>query len=390
MRRSEHRSTRRTLLGAAGAVPVAAGIALTADAAHADPGRVPKSLKPGGELDRHVRQLAENGQFSGTFGVYHRGRRTLRRSYGLANVEAGVANEDDTIYALASVTKALTGLAIGQLVERGDVAYHQTVGHYLDGFAAEVADRVTVHHLLTHTSGLGDYMRLDGYLDEAAEWASEAECWDGLMRYIREDTLQAAPGTGDVYSNTGFSILGAIIAAASGQTYYDYVREHVFAPAGMADSDFCTRPEWTENPRIAHPYAPIGEEGERIDVVADHVYLGGPAGGAFSTVDDMHRLTAAPAAHDLIGAEHLRLLTGASSPKPPLGGTDTAFGTYFGPGAITNGTWVHQISGGSNMGLSADLQWFPDDEWTVVALSHWEQRTSGPVVAESREIIAAL
>ncbi|MFC7589401.1 serine hydrolase domain-containing protein [Nonomuraea antimicrobica] len=125
--------------------------------AHADRAEpVPSSLRPGGEFDAYVARLAQADQFSGTVLLRHRSRPVLARSYGMADKARSIPNGPDTIFKLASVSKCLTAVALGQLVQRDKVDLHAPLGDYLDGFSAETA-KVTVHHLLTHTAGLGEY-----------------------------------------------------------------------------------------------------------------------------------------------------------------------------------------------------------------------------------------
>src|SRR5262249_58943991 len=129
---------------------------------------------------------ATQDKFSGTVLLSHEGRPALTRSYGMANKQLSIPNGPDTIFALASVGKLFTAVAVAQLVQRGMVAYHEKLGTYLDGFPAEIADTVTVHQLLTHTSGMGDYWESQAYLDQSETWTSADEVMDGIMAIVRQ------------------------------------------------------------------------------------------------------------------------------------------------------------------------------------------------------------
>jgi CubicO group peptidase (beta-lactamase class C family) len=378
---------RRTFLRGAS---VAAGAAVlptleggAAAAAAAPAGRIPDALRPGGEFERYVAGLAAEDRFAGTVLLAHGGRTVLERSYGMADRARSIPNRPGTIFSLASVTKLFTSIAIAQLVERGDLAYSDTVGAHLDGYAADVAGKVTVHHLLTHSSGLGDHMQLPGFWDEAAGWASVDEAWEGTMRYVRKATLAFAPGAGNRYSNAGFVTLGAIVAAVSGQSYYDYVRTRVFRPAGTTACDFYTLPQWRTDPRLAHPY--VKEGGENVDVIGDRqTYVGGPAGGSFATAADVARVVHALRDGRLLDPVHFAL---ASSPKLPGPSGGLSFSNYLTVGGLTRGRWSIGHGGGAP-GISTSFGWFPESGWVSVVLSNYHG-AANDVAAKARTLILA-
>jgi CubicO group peptidase (beta-lactamase class C family) len=170
-------------------------------------------------------------------------------AYGLADRETAQPNDTDTRFNLGSVGKMFTGVAIAQLVEQGQLSFDDTIGEYLTGFPEDVADEITIDQLLTHTSGMGDFMR-DGYPDQA----KAAETATDLLALIVDEPLLFEPGTRESYSNSGYVVLGAIIEAISGQSYYDYVRAHIFDPAGMTSTEWFIPGEDTDN--TAKGYTP--------------------------------------------------------------------------------------------------------------------------------------
>lgn len=256
----------------------------------------------------------------------------------------------DTIYCLASVTKLFTGVAITQLAQQGKVDFHETLGTYLDGFATDIANNVTVHQLLTHTSGLGDYTMIGDFQSQSSGWDTVARVWEGCMSYVRRDTLAFTPGSAYQYSNTAYFILGAIVARVSGQSYYDYVRRHVFDKAEMASSDFYKRPQWISDPRIARPYAERSSGG-RADVVSQKLFIGTPAGDSFASANDLVRLVNALQRNRLLTPAYTQVLVGAKSPRPPLPAKpgkppQVPFDAY-GPGAVIVGDqWVMGTTAG--------------------------------------------
>lgn len=356
--------------GAALSHPVAA----TATPEHRAP--VPAALRPGGELDRYLSALAAEDRFSGTVLVTRHGHPVLSRSFGYADKSRGIRNTGDTIYCLASVTKLFTAVAVAQLVQQGTVAFEKTVGTYLDGFPGAIADTVTVHQLLTHTSGMGDYHGIDGYFTAAAGWSTAEQVLSGTLDFIRREPLSLRPGTGHQYSNSGYTTLGAIVAAAAGLSYYDYIRQHVFARAGMADTDFHTTPRWRSDPRIAHPYS-RQPTGQRVDIVdQQQLFAGLPDGNAFSTAPDMARFAGALLDGTLVSPAFTDLVVGAKVPVatlPPKPGlpAKTRFQAYGPAATLGNGTWAVGHNGGSP-GISTLVEWYPPSGWLAVKLSNYD------------------
>lgn len=288
--RERSRLPRRSVLTAFGLAPLAFSGALAvaggADAASkaGSSGSVPAGLRPGGELDKFVAKLAARDRFSGTVLVMRRDRTVLTRAYGLANKRLRVPNRPNTIFAIASITKLFTQVAIHQLVEQGKVALDGKLGTYLDGFPAEIADTVTIEQMLTHTSGMGDFHKEEGFTEAAREWDSVEEVMNGIMAYVRRGKL-TFPAQ---YSNSGYVTLGAIVAEVSDQPYHRYISDHVFRPAGMTSSGFYTTAEWRTDRRIALPYT-TSESGKHVEAVDQHLFVGTPAGGSFANGADLVR-----------------------------------------------------------------------------------------------------
>lgn len=384
--REPSRLSRRSVVTALGVAPLAAGgvlaIGVTADAGTDDSprsGQVPDELRPGGEFDRYLDRLAAEDAVSGTVLLTHRNETVLSRSHGWADKARRIANGPDTKFLIGSIPKAFTAVALAQLAQQPELPYSATVGTYLDGFPAEVAKTVTMHQLLTHTSGLGD-IHSPEFFEQAKNWDTVEEFWDGLMAYVRTLKPDFTPGTAESYSNAGFIILGAIVAQVSGQPYYDYMREHLFTPARMASSDFSTTPEVLGDRRVAHPYAL--QEGERVDVLARNLLIGTPAGGAFASAPDLTRF-----AHAFQDGETLLDRANAylvASPKLPLTDKD-GFAGYGMTARLTNGQWSYAKNGGSQ-GASNNVEWFPESGWVAVVLCNYDD-VANDVSDKARELI---
>jgi CubicO group peptidase (beta-lactamase class C family) len=354
-----------------------AGGSAEASTARCGPPRVPppETLRPGGAFDQQLAQLAAQDQFSGTVLLAYQGEPALARAYGMADKEKGIPNRIDTVFALASVTKLFTAVAVLQLVEQGEVGLYQTLGTYLGGFPAQVAGSVTVHQLLTHTSGMGDFLGDPAFLSQGSTWTTAAETMDGIMAIIKQSPLQFTPGTQYSYSNSGYATLGAIAAQVSGQSYYDYVREHIFARADMTRSDFYTKPQWLTDPDIAHPYsagtrgAPAGP---LTDITSEEDFIGSPAGNAFSTAPDMVRFAGALTGGRLLSPVWAGLMTSGKVPLPPQRIPSQLNMTGYGPDIrIVNDQIVFGHTGGA-AGETTYIGIYQDLDWVAVILSNYD------------------
>ncbi|WUJ71692.1 beta-lactamase family protein [Kribbella soli] len=352
---------------------------------------------PRGELDKYLDQLAAEDRFSGTVLVIRDGRTVLSRSIGFADKKNGVRNRADTRYCLASVTKMFTATAIAQLAQlaqRGSLSLVDTIGKYLSGFQAEVADKVTIHNLLTHTSGLGDYMQLAGYFEESSTWTTPRQMMDGTLRFIRTESLAFAPGTASKYSNSGFHVLGSIVEKISGQSYYDYIRKHVFRPAGMTSADFTLLSRWRTDRRFAHPY-PTDESGKRYDALDGNMFgvIGSPAGNAFATAPDLVRFVKAlndgtllsPAWRDVFVTPKFAMPTLPAKPGLP---EVINFVGYGADSAIINGALITGHLGGAP-GVSTSAEWYPSRGWTAVHLGNYDPTPGANVNQELRQVLTS-
>ncbi|SDS58217.1 serine hydrolase [Jiangella sp. DSM 45060] len=381
--------SRRSVLGGAGAVVVGAATAASSEAA------APQDLRPGGHFDRLVEERAADGRFSGIVRLAHRGRAVLTRSYGLANRDPDRPNRPDTRFDLASMTKQFTAVAVAQLVQRGRLRLDDPVGEYVTGLESAVAASVTVHHLLTHTSGFGR-PPLQGPGEEPPPAPIGVEqTWEARMELLRSlPAPDFAPGSRHRYSNDGFFLLGAVIAAVSGTTFHEYVADHVFGPAKLRDTGFPTVRQLRADERWARLYEP--RDGAFADVTASDRfrYIGGPDEGATSTVADLVRFATALTDDDvLLAPAYAHLVTSpkvvAPPPSPDRPGPprDHGFYGYGHSSSILRGRRIHGHSG-SGPGRSTNLDVFPDLGWVSVVLSNHHDDID-PIVGLARELVTA-
>ncbi|HWD82590.1 MAG TPA: serine hydrolase domain-containing protein [Kribbella sp.] len=346
------------------------------------------------ELDNYLDKLAADDSFSGTVLVLKDGRPVVSRSMGYADLSKRIRNRADTIFCLASVTKMFTGIAIGQLAQRGALNLDDPIEKYLSGFRSGIGDKVTIHHLLTHTSGLGDYMQLEGYWQESATWTTPQQTMDGILRFVRTESLAFAPGTASKYSNSGFHVLGCIVAKVAGVSYYDYVRRHIFRPAGMSSSDFTLLNQWKTDPRFAHPY-PTDQSGKRYDALGTDAFglIGTPAGNAFANAPDLVRFIKALTDGRLLGPTYRdvfvtpKFAAGTLPAKPGLPAIINFFG-YGVDSAIVDGGLISGHTGGAP-GVSTSAEWYPELGYTAVHLGNYDSTPRANVNQELRQVLTS-
>ncbi|MFE1272023.1 serine hydrolase domain-containing protein [Streptomyces sp. NPDC058758] len=372
-------------MAAAGASPAGARAARAA----APPTRsgLPPGTRPGGAYDRYVAKLAAEGRFSGVVLLSHRGRTVLSRSYGTADEEKGVPNGEHTAFSLSSAGKPFHAVAVLQLAQQGRLRLSDTVGTHLTGYPQEIAERVTLHHLLTGTSGTRtpdeDVRRVFRSRDEVRAFYEQ---------WARQATPEAPPGTPSSHSGAEVAIPAQIIEAVTGRTYWDYVQENVFDLCGMTGSGFYTRPQWLTDPHIAHPYMALAD-GSHVDAVRHldedspdpyvrgknpgRAYIDAPGDGGFATAPDLVRFARALGDGTLLDRHYAELLTGPKLPLAPEGGgrarrtapADAAFGAYQLPVALVGGQWVWSRAG-ANPGVGASWTVYPDTGWVGVILTN--------------------
>jgi CubicO group peptidase (beta-lactamase class C family) len=249
------------------------------------------TAKSGSDLVAAVNSLlnadAMADRFSGVALLAHGDRILFEHAYGFASKEYGVRNSLDTRFNLGSINKLMTRIAIEQLIAQRRMGYDSTIAQVLPDYPNRlVAAQVTVRELLDMTSGIGDFF---GPRFAAAPKDRFRSLQDYLPMFAVEGPA-FAPGTGHAYSNGGYIVLGLMVERVSGQSYYDYVRDHIFRPAGMTGAGWFERDEPT--PSVATGYTRQEEGGPRsAEPMRNNVYTlparGSSAGGGYATAHDM-------------------------------------------------------------------------------------------------------
>lgn len=336
----------------------------------------------------HARSHAEAAATANRFGgviLVARGEKVLfEHAYGLADRESGIANQVDTKFNIGSMNKMMTAVAIAQLEQAGRLSFQDSVSRFLPDYPDAEVSPVTLHQLLTHTAGLGDFL--------------------GESFRARRDTLRNtgdflplfagtkpkfAPGSKWAYSNAGYILLGMIIERVSGQSYEEYVSEHIAKPAGMGDTGlFALDDEVANRAKGYTRLGPRGEKDRRLkwDSASRNLVKGCSAGGGFSTAPDLHRFALALLQNRLLDASRTKLVTaGKVATKASDPHKRYAYGFFE--------TVKHDVRefghGGAMYGVNADLHIFPETGYVVIALSNYDPPSAQKLAAKIVDAITA-
>ncbi|WP_165915788.1 serine hydrolase domain-containing protein [Aminobacter aminovorans] len=302
-------------------------------------------------------EAAVADSFSGALLVAKDGKVVLEKAWGLANRERKLPVTADTSFRIGSMNKMFTAVAILRLVEAGKLGLDDPIGQHLAAYPnKEMAGKVTVRQLLTHTGGTGDIfgpefdrnrLKLKTIADYIALYGARAPLF--------------APGTTQLYSNYGFILLGALVEKVGGMSYDDYVEKNVFEPSGMTSTG--SLPESETVPGLAIGY--LNEGGRLVPNTATLPWRGTSAGGGYSTVGDLWRFVDALQAGRLISK---KMLDQATSTQVQT------FGLGF--AVVGEGNWKGFGHNGGAPGMSGDLHVFPKLGYVLVSLSNLDPPAS--------------
>jgi CubicO group peptidase (beta-lactamase class C family) len=288
--------------------------------------------------------------------VVQNGTVKLRKGYGLADLEFGVPMDPSNVFPICSITKQFTAVAILQLVEAGKLKLTDELGMFVPDYPTGGA-KITLTQLLTNTSGVPN-------LSDQSEWRKiwrEDLTPDQVLDFTRNKPLEFAPGSDWKYSNTGFTLLGLVIEKASGQSYPDYVRTHLFAPAAMTHSYYTDSNRLI--PRRIHGYSRSGQTWANAPYF--NLVQAFSAGALLSTVDDLWAWEQALEAGRLVNTS---LLASAYVE----GHLPDGRGTHYGFGWEVNKLGHHDVieHAGGIRGFAAYEAHVPDAGIYVVVLSN--------------------
>lgn len=292
------------------------------------------------------------------------GRTLLRQGYGLAHLELGVPLQPDMVFAVGSVTKQLTAAAILLLQERGKLSVDDDITKHLPDYPAH-GQKITLEHLLTHTSGIPSYTG-------TAEWLARVRDDLSLPQVIdlfKDKPLEFAPGTQWAYNNSGYILLGAVIEKVSGKPYPDFIEHEILAPLGMTRSSYGSFSKII--PRRVQGYE-RGADGYRnarsISMSTFHA-----AGALLTTADDLARWEQALFAGRFLSEGSLtRMLT----PVRVSSGLSTKYGYGWGVWDYAGTRFVEHA--GDIFGFLSQVLYVPSEKLLVILLSNNPGQGPGP------------
>ena len=346
------------------------------------------------QLTRILNQRVRENQFSGAVLIRHGRIDLFRRAYGYASRTWKIKNTPETRFRIASVGKLFTAAAVMQLIEAGKFSLDTRVIQYLDLKGTRLPPKATVYHMLTMTSGIADWINEDAE-DFNAEW--NQFCREHPLYLLRRDAdylpifsrLEPYGALGEKfrYNNAGFILLGLMIEKATGLSYFDYIRENIFARAGMAQTDFIDLDDI--HPNMAEGYIPVKDENGAVINWRKNIYsttAGGAAdGGATSTLDDLVGFSRALREGKLCTKESVESML---TPKVDAGNEGPRWMYGFGCFILLNADskiirWGHT---GEEDGVSCCLLYYPMHRLDVVVLGN-QSSCAGKVSLDIHDLI---
>ena len=244
--------------------------------------QVPKSQSEQPTLEEQIDQLVTEYQaldlFSGVILLAEKGEPVYHKAFGLSNRDTERPNTTETLFDIGSMNKTFTSIVIKQLIGEGKLSYASKLVDHLDGFTAAGTEQISVDHLLHHQSGFGDYHSRD-YFDSPASARSLA----AIVERARHMELLFPPGESDEYSNTGYVLLGGIIEAVTGRSYFDEVYDRIVRPLELNNTYLQDLDQYAERCAVGYYYNPLGE----LQTADDFQDEPNPDGGFLATAMDV-------------------------------------------------------------------------------------------------------
>ncbi|MGK0363005.1 MAG: CubicO group peptidase (beta-lactamase class C family) [Saprospiraceae bacterium] len=315
------------------------------------------------QLDLLLNKYHEYGKFNGSVLVTDQGKVVYKKGFGQANMEWDIPNEPNTKHRLGSITKQFTAMLILQLVAEGKLDLQEPITKYLPSYPKENGDRITTHHLLTHTAGIPNYTAFPGFF---AEKSRNPYTPEEFIKEFEDKDLEFTPGEKFNYSNSGYFLLGVLVEKLTGKTYEEMLHENIFTPLNMNDSGYDNHGDILKNRATGY------EKTGNTFVNSNYLDMSIPyaAGSLYSTVEDLYLWDQALYTNKILPQKYMDLLF-----KPYIhafGNSHYAYGWGVGKDAIGNTTdSISTIShGGGINGFNTNISRAISDKSLVVLLNN--------------------
>ena len=337
------------------------------------------------EIDQHFRELEEQSLFSGAVLITQGVSRLYAGAFGYASRPWKIANTLGTRFDTASITKLFTSIATLQLVDQGLFVLDTGVIDYLELTGTAISPEVNVFHLLTHTSGIGDDAEEEDGEDYADLWIAKpnysiTNTASFLPQFVQKPA-NFPPGEGCRYCNCSFILLGLMIEKATGMTYRDFVRENIFARAGMRHSDYIRMDRVHD--RVAEGADPIRDSAGNVVAWKKNIYsfppVGSPDSGAHVSAPDLDRFLRAVQAGELLSPELTQAFLSPQVHYRDMDGWTMKYGFGLWFYVDPAGKVICYQKEGINAGVSGLIRHFPDQDISVVLLANMEGAVWKPV-----------
>jgi CubicO group peptidase (beta-lactamase class C family) len=332
------------------------------------------------QLDELLNQYLDYGKFNGSVLVADQGKVMYKKGFGMANMEWDIPNKPNTKHRLGSVTKQFTAMLILQLVAEGKIDLQAPITTYLPDYPKENGDKITTHHLLTHSSGIPNYTAFPDFF--AAE-SRNPYTPDQFVKKFEDKELEFTPGEKFNYSNSGYFLLGVLIEKLSGKTYEEMLHEKIFTPLGMHDTGYDNHKDILKNRATGY------EKNGTSFINSAYLDMSIPyaAGSLYSTVEDLYLWDQALYTTTLLPQKYMDLFF--TPYIAAFGNSQYAYGWGVGKEVIGNTTdSITVIShGGGINGFNTNISRSPSNKSLVVLLNN----TGGAPLGEmTRSIIGIM
>lgn len=321
-----------------------------------------EATKVGRQLDSYMQGQVNRNHFTGTVLVARDGKVLLAKGYGYSNAEWKTPNTLQTRFRVGSLTKQFTATAIMQLRENGVLSLQDSICKYLQP-CVETWKPVTLHHLLSHTSGITGYGEMpDPKTHSIPPWTANQ-----IAAQFRDTSLEFAPGTRWKYSDWGYCLLGLVIESVTGKSYAQVLREQIFEPLAMHDTGYDQAQMILE--QRAAGYRLVDGQLEN----AEYINMAGPysAGALYSTANDLYKWDQALYSDAILPRSALRLMWTEVTDNYGYGWmVSTPAAASKPPWALPNRFQV--VHPGSINGFTSEILRFPDEHVTVIVLANLE------------------